>query len=89
MNRLALAFAVAAFALPAAAQAAPCRDTHGHFVKCTQATPAKAPTRAAMATRAAAKPAASAHKTAAAGAARCRNAKGQFAKCGTAGARPI
>jgi len=87
MNRLALAF-VAALALPAAAQAAPCRDTQGHFVKCTQAVAAKAPARAAVATRAAAKPAA-AHKTAAAGATRCRNAKGQFAKCGTPGARPI
>lgn len=89
MNRLALAFAVAAFALPTAAQAAPCRDAQGHFVKCTQAATGKTPARAMAAPRAAAKPAASTHKAAAAGAARCRNAKGQFAKCGTPGARPI
>lgn len=90
MKKFAIALsALAALALPATGNAAPCRNAQGHFVKCPT-TPAPAPTHAAPASHASPTAAhATARRPAASGAAhRCRNAKGQFAKCGTPGAKP-
>lgn len=71
--------ALAFIALPAAANAAPCKDAKGKFTKCPPAAAATAApaAKAKASTKAMAKP--STH---------CRNAKGQFAKCGTPGAHP-
>lgn len=71
--------ALAIAALPMTAQAAPCKDAKGKFVKCPPAAaakPAAAPAKpAAPAKAAAAKPAAAGKK------APCRDAKGRFTKC--------
>lgn len=73
-----------ALTLPFAANAAPCKDAKGKFIKC----PAVATSTAKPAT-AAHKAAAKPTKTAATGKVQhCRNSKGQFAKCGTPGAKP-
>lgn len=72
MTRIVFAFAAAAL-LATGASAAPCRDSHGKFVKCPQAaatTTTHATTTTVKTTN------------------RCRDAKGHFAKCGTAGAKP-
>lgn len=89
-----LAIVLAAFvALPAAANAAPCRNAQGHFTKCppagaAHATPAARATPAAhMAPAGRPAPAARtamAARTVAAPAGRkpqCRDAKGRFKKC--------
>lgn len=85
---LAIAFAAAAFAVPATADAAPCKDAKGKFIKCppapaaAQATAASRPAATHAARPAAARPATPATTH------RCRDAKGRFARCGTPGARP-
>ena len=103
MRKISIAFALAALiAVPATAQAAPCKDAKGKFIKCPPAAaPAAVATKAAMAAKVEAKTAkkvavaakadAKVAKKAAAKAVagRCRDAKGRFAKCGTAGAKPI
>lgn len=61
--------AMALLATPVTA-AAPCRDSHGKFMKCATKAPAKA------ATKAKAAPAKAMAK-----AKQCRDAKGHFAKC--------
>lgn len=81
MNKLAIVVAAfAVMAVPAAADAAACRNAQGHFIKCPPAPAAHAP--APAASRAASvRPAL--HATAApARRAPCRDAKtGRFKKC--------
>ena len=87
MNKLAIALA-AILIMPAAANAAPCRNAQGHFIKCAPATAAHVAPAARAAPIAHAAPPAHApavHATAArASAGRkapCRDAKGRFKKC--------
>lgn len=78
MNKLAIAIAaIAMMAVPATANAAACRDSKGHFIKCAgAAAPAPAASHAAAATHPVAHAAAApARKTP------CRDAKGRFKKC--------
>jgi hypothetical protein len=78
--------AIAMMAAPAAAGAAACRDSKGHFIKCAGA-PAAAPAPAASHAAATARPVAHATTAAHAAAATttrkapCRDAKGRFKKC--------
>lgn len=58
--------AMALIATPVTA-AAPCRDSHGKFMKCATKAPAKAAAKAKVAAKAKPK--------------QCRDAKGHFAKC--------
>lgn len=65
-------FAISAAAIPMTAEAAPCKDAKGKFVKC----PAAAPVKPAAAAPKAATPA-----KAAPAKKQCRDAKGRFKKC--------
>jgi hypothetical protein len=87
MNKLAIAL-TAILALPVAANAAPCRNAQGHFVKCPPAAPVHAAPAVRAATMTQAMPVArsrpvratAAHPTAARKAP-CRDATGRFKKC--------
>ena len=95
MKNFALVLAATAlFALPAAVQAAPCKDAKGHFTKCppaaampmaaAKAAPAKmAPAAVAAKPMVSRKATATPAKMAAKGPrkAPCRDAKGRFMKC--------
>ena len=90
MKKLAIALsAVVMMAVPAAANAAACRDTKGHFIKCAgvAAAPAAAQTHTAVAARpvahaiAAAHPAVHAMTSPTGRKPQCRDAKGRFKKC--------
>lgn len=80
MKKLAIAIA-AIIALPAVANAAPCKDAKGKFIKCPPAAAATlAP--AAIATHAATPHPAATHAAATVRKAPCRDAKtGRFKKC--------
>lgn len=82
MKKLAIAiFAIAMMAAPAAANAAACRDSKGHFIKCAgAAASAPAATHAAVATHPAPRATATA-RVSAARKAPCRDARGRFKKC--------
>ncbi|MBV1687734.1 hypothetical protein KRR38_08615 [Novosphingobium sp. G106] len=87
MKKLAIALSVIVMmAVPAAANAAACRDSKGHFIKCagaSAAAPAPAATHAVAAAHPAAHATPAAHAAAAPAArkAPCRDAKGRFKKC--------
>lgn len=76
---MSVAAIVAIAALPMSAQAAPCKDAKGKFVKCPPAAAAKPAATAAKpsvpAKATPAKPAPAGKKAA------CRDAKGRFMKC--------
>lgn len=77
MKKLAIAItAIVMMAVPAAANAAACRDAKGHFIKCdgTAAAPAAAAHHMAPAPRPTAHAAMARHTP-------CRDAKGRFKKC--------
>lgn len=88
----AIAAAAALALVPAAAEAAPCKDAHGKFVKCPVTAPAKA-TATKTVTKTVAKPAAVTKTKVTRTAAKtvkghCRDAHGRFAKCGAPGSKP-
>jgi hypothetical protein len=84
MNKLVIALA-AILIMPAAANAAPCRNAQGHFIKCAPAAAAPAARSAPVVHAAPAAHTPALHATAArAPAGRkapCRDAKGRFKKC--------
>jgi hypothetical protein len=95
MRKISIALALAALiAVPATAQAAPCKDAKGKFIKCSASpAPAAVATKAAVAAKVEAKTAKKAAIAAKADAkvakkaatkakgTRCRDSKGRFAKC--------